>query len=145
MECHDKTRFFYTVTFSLFLSTKTKTNVKVKCKLCFGAKVLSTANNSNPKLLKNLEKQPTLMKLTAVAIEDLVYTSEVSQVTPLMQQQLDLNQRTASQGQLDNVTAWSVLENMLPVSTAKLGGGEKDDKLNLCWGVWEHTPTQMLF
>ncbi len=103
-----------------FVEQKEK-NVLVKCNLCLGSKILSTAPNSNSNLLKHLQKQHAATRLVAksTGTETDSSSDATSPPPPPKQQRLDFNRGTASQDKVDKAIAGYVVEDMQAISTVE--------------------------
>ena len=93
-------------------------NVVVSCKLCAGAKTLSTSKSSNSNLMKHLLKQHASTKLVAKDPSP----TDAEGATPCKQPRLDFT-RTAvqpiSQVELNKLIARYVVDDMHPLSTVE--------------------------
>lgn len=97
-----------------FISVKDD-NIKVRCTLCAGDKVLSTFKNTTSNLKKHLEKQHSTTKLT-----DQVPTAKDTGEggpRPSKQRKLDFGVKPVSGAELNRMVGHYVVEEMLPVNT----------------------------
>uniref|UniRef100_A0A3P9DUX7 BED-type domain-containing protein n=1 Tax=Maylandia zebra TaxID=106582 RepID=A0A3P9DUX7_9CICH len=102
-----------------FLSTK-DLNIKVRCTLCVGEKVLSTFKNTTSNLKKHLESQHSTVKLTErvppSGLKQRAVTSAEGP-TPPKQQKLDFGAKPVSDEELKKLVAQYIVEEMLPINT----------------------------
>ncbi|CAI5669815.1 unnamed protein product [Oreochromis niloticus] len=102
-----------------FLSTK-DFNIKVRCTLCVGEKVLSTFKNTTSNLKKHLESQRGTVKLTErvppSGPKQRAVTSAEGPTHP-KQQKLDFGAKPVSDEELKKLVAQYIVEEMLPVNT----------------------------
>uniref|UniRef100_A0A669EP74 BED-type domain-containing protein n=2 Tax=Oreochromis niloticus TaxID=8128 RepID=A0A669EP74_ORENI len=102
-----------------FLSTK-DFNIKVRCTLCVGEKVLSTFKNTTSNLKKHLESQHGTVKLTErvppSGPKQRAVTSAEGPTHP-KQQKLDFGAKPVSDEELKKLVAQYIVEEMLPVNT----------------------------
>lgn len=91
-------------------------NIIVRCTLCPGQKLLSTAVNTTSNLSKHLQRQHANTKLVA---KDSRRTDTATECmpTPNKQQRLDFHQ--VSKAELDKLVASFIVEEMLPVNTVE--------------------------
>ncbi|KAI4806259.1 hypothetical protein KUCAC02_017092 [Chaenocephalus aceratus] len=87
-------------------------NVSVRCTLCPGQKLLSTAVNSTANLIKHLRGKHASMKLVA---QDPRINEDISSPSP---KQLKL-QFLLSKQELDKLVASFIVEEMLPINTVE--------------------------
>uniref|UniRef100_A0A3B4ERU9 BED-type domain-containing protein n=1 Tax=Pundamilia nyererei TaxID=303518 RepID=A0A3B4ERU9_9CICH len=102
-----------------FLSTK-DLNIKVRCTLCVGEKVLSTFKNTTSNLKKHLESQHSTVKLTERVPPSGPKQRAVTSAegpTPPKQQKLDFGAKPVSDEELKKLVAQYIVEEMLPINT----------------------------
>uniref|UniRef100_A0A669BQA6 BED-type domain-containing protein n=1 Tax=Oreochromis niloticus TaxID=8128 RepID=A0A669BQA6_ORENI len=105
-----------------FLSTK-DFNIKVRCTLCVGEKVLSTFKNTTSNLKKHLESQHGTVKLTERVPPSGPKQRAVTSAegpTPPKQQKLDFGAKPVSDEELKKLVAQYIVEEMLPINTVDL-------------------------
>ncbi|KAL7372273.1 hypothetical protein ABVT39_013095 [Epinephelus coioides] len=89
-------------------------NVSVKCTLCPGHKLLSTAVNSTANLTKHLKAKHANVRLVA---QDPRGNDDTSSPNPHKQQKLHFHQ--VSKQELDKLVASFIVEEMLPINTVE--------------------------
>ncbi len=89
-------------------------NLSVRCTLCPGSKLLSTAVNSTANLTKHLRAKHANIKLVA---QDPRGNDGTSSPTPHKQQKLHFHQ--VSKKELDKLVASFIVEEMLPINTVE--------------------------
>ena len=100
-------------------------NIKVRCTLCVGNKVLSSFKNTTSNLKKHLESQHSTVKLNAQQVPPGgakqraagKATTSASAGGPTKQQKLDFGAKPVSQGELIKLVGRYVVEEMLPLNT----------------------------
>ncbi|KAI2647786.1 E3 SUMO-protein ligase ZBED1 [Labeo rohita] len=102
-----------------FVSAKDD-NIKVRCTLCAGDKVLSSFKNTTSNLKKHLESQHATVKLServppGGAKQRAVTAAEG--LPPPKQQKLDFSTKPVSGGELKKLVGQYVVEEMLPLNT----------------------------
>ncbi|KAL2101773.1 hypothetical protein ACEWY4_003534 [Coilia grayii] len=90
-------------------------NVTIRCTLCPGQKLLSTAVNTTSNLSKHLQRQHANTKL--VAKDNRSDATVEFMPTPNKQQKLDFHQVTKAES--DRLVASFIVEKMLPVNTVE--------------------------
>ncbi|KAL7391338.1 hypothetical protein ABVT39_007938 [Epinephelus coioides] len=111
-----------------FDSVKGDKNISVRCTLCVGRKLLSTAKNStsnlskhpasrhrNVKLTEKTPDPPTDMTAAATTSNSTGQTSEGP--SPAKQVKIDLRATGLSAAELKKLVAGYIVEDMLPIST----------------------------
>ena len=97
------------------VTVKDEKNITVRCKLCVGRKILSTAKNTTSNLLKHLEKVHDNVKLVA---KFQVPDEDSTDPPGAKQQKLDFQKDVGmSERDLKMMVAEYVVEEMLPLST----------------------------
>uniref|UniRef100_A0A8C6MM86 BED-type domain-containing protein n=1 Tax=Nothobranchius furzeri TaxID=105023 RepID=A0A8C6MM86_NOTFU len=101
-----------------FLSAK-DFNIKVRCTLCVGEKVLSTFKNTTSNLKKHLESQHGTVKLTERVPPRGPKQRAVTSAGPTSpkQQKLDFGAKPVSDEELKKLVAQYIVEEMLPINT----------------------------
>lgn len=108
-----------------FVSAKDD-NIKVRCTLCAGNKVLSSFKNTTSNLKKHLESQHSTVKLTEQVPAGGVKQRAAGKSTaststggppPTKQQKLDFGAKPVSGGELKKLVGRYVVEEMLPLNT----------------------------
>ena len=113
--------------------TRDDRNIKVKCKLCPGQKILSSAFNTTSNLIKHLNKKHKNTKL--VAARDAQSRTEVPDddgPTPSKQQKLDFEKpKEISKSEVNRLSASYIVEEMLPLSTVESSFRKLVGKINI--------------
>ena len=97
--------------------TRDQKNLKVKCKLCPGRKILSSALNTTSNLLKHLQTQHNNTTLVAAGDKD---QPDNNGPTPSKQQKLDFEKpKEISKSEVNRLSASYIVEEVLPLSTVE--------------------------
>ena len=100
-----------------FESVKNEKNITVRCKLCVGRKLLSTAKNTTSNLLKHLEKVHNDVKLVEKYNVPVPDDDDRTDPPAAKQQKLDFTKGGMTQRELNMLVAEHVVEDMVPLST----------------------------
>uniref|UniRef100_A0A3B4FBI5 BED-type domain-containing protein n=1 Tax=Pundamilia nyererei TaxID=303518 RepID=A0A3B4FBI5_9CICH len=92
-------------------------DIKVRCTLCVGEKVLSTFKNTMSNLKKHLESQHGTVKLTERVPPKQRAVTSAEGPKPPKQQKLDFGAKPVSDEELKKLVAQYIVEEMLPIKT----------------------------
>ena len=102
-----------------FDSVKDTKNINVRCTLCVGRKILSTAKNSTSNLSKHLASRHKNVKLTETPRNPDMTAAATEGPSPAKQVKIDLRASATglSAAELKKLVAGYIVEDMLPIST----------------------------